>query len=657
MSSIAHDLIGIILATITPRELTPEDEERHAAAAAIIIALIGLIKKKDDALTKLKRILKDELDKAAKDATTDLNAIFKGDTELINGRTTEVAAIRYKVTELINKLDNTDPNSEEVLEILYEIQSLREMTTGKIRTYIVQRGGDTKEAFITSDNTITEAVTAKKTQGQWGPFSGVFTSDKSNKDKFESIKSLVDRVSNDSQVLVIFGYGYSGSGKTYTLFGDSARSVNGIAQIALDHYLKPPSGIKVGLKRIIELYNCTYQHKRDKDSSNRAINDFYYGENTNQISYGQSTDLVSVDRFNKILAEVETKRKQNGHIFPTHNNPQSSRGHLFVELTVTQGDKLPGHLIFCDMGGREDPNEMWHNEYMFCADTKRNEPVVAKGPIVRGDSDRYYPFPVIEKQSLRGDKITGMEELKFNSYTTINSSKCIIGNIVSIITTPRAVTNNTGNAFTGLGTILQADAKRFPQAAFIMKTLREAFYINDSINHLLYHLKYYNSHLNKVTSTNWTKGTIDKKKSTMVYNPSIYVTVAQTKDKTGDPIGMKELLAGYATLAANPNKIKYCTFACIRQDEVFKNDSKKTLDFAAQVNSCTDDTISPALKTKTGGAKTRRKRAHGKLQLRTRRTNNNKNNNNIHKNKILKSYTQRRNLRDKKKGHRTRKMK
>ena len=651
LSSIAHDLIGIILATITPRELTPEDEERHAAAAAIIIALIGLIKKKDDALTKLKRILKDELDKAATDATTGLSAIFKGDQKLINGRTTEVATISGRVTELINKLDNTDPTREEFLEIRRQIRSLREMTTGKIRTYIVQRGGGTNPAFNTSGNTITEAVTAKKPQGQWGPFSGVFTSERSNEDKFESIKYLVDRVSNDSQVLVIFGYGYSGSGKTYTLFGDRARSVNGIAQIALKHYFS--NKINVDLKRIIELYNCTYQHKLDKDSSNRAINEFYYGSKTEPKIYNEGVSDLNEIKFNQILTDVETKRKQNGHIFPTHNNPQSSRGHLFVELTVTQGDKPPGHLIFCDMGGRENPNDMWHNNssYMFCADQKNENPVI-NGPIVRGNPKTYYPFPVIESTSLKGAEITGMEELTFKSYPTSILKPCNVGK--KKITTPHAVTSNSYSTHTGLGTILQATKRWCPQAAFIMKTLREAFYINDSINHLLYHLKYYELHTDKVIDTNWSSGN-----KTIVYGPSIYVKNPQNMliSNETDPIGMKAILDGYAKLAVNPNKIKYCTFACIRQDEVFKNDSKKTLDFAAQVNSCTDDTISPALKTKTGGAKTRRKRAHGKLQLRTRRTNNNKNNNNIHKNKILKSYTQRRNLRDKKKGHRTRKMK
>jgi hypothetical protein len=204
---------------------------------------------------------------------------------------------------------------------------------------------------------------------------------------------------------------------------------------------------------------------------------------------------------------------------------------------------------------------------------------------------------------------------------------------------------------------------RQPPAAFIMKTIREAFYINDSINHLLNHFDYYNTSdgTDKKKDTNWD----ESEDRTIEYNPDVYVNPSHQNKVPAhdrdDPIGMEALLASYDELAGHPDNIRYCTFACIRQDRAFKDDSIKTLNFAAQVNSCPDDTRPAALggvamaarEDLGGGAKTRRNRSQGKVRTQRRRRR-------IVKPKshpITVVTTQRRNMRDKKKGHRTRKMK
>jgi hypothetical protein len=231
------------------------------------------------------------------------------------------------------------------------------------------------------------------------------------------------------------------------------------------------------------------------------------------------------------------------------------------------------------------------------------------------------------------------------------------------VSTPVALTGKKSSAHTGLGTILQGEEMRQPPAAFIMKTIREAFYINDSINHLLNHFDYYNTSdgTDKKKDTNWD----ESEDRTIEYNPDVYVNPSHQNKVPAhdrdDPIGMEALLASYDELAGHPDNIRYCTFACIRQDRAFKDDSIKTLNFAAQVNSCPDDTRPAALggvamaarEDLGGGAKTRRNRSQGKVRTQRRRRR-------IVKPKshpITVVTTQRRNMRDKKKGHRTRKMK
>jgi hypothetical protein len=283
--------------------------------------------------------------------------------------------------------------------------------------------------------------------------------------------------------------------------------------------------------------------------------------------------------------------------------------------------------------------------------------------MIRGSgTPKYYTFPTLSNPV--NSTITGMELLEFAPPKSItdNCHSIRVPGSKKLLSTPAAVSSKgiESTAHTGLGTILKV-MKMEPTAAFIMKTLREAFYINDSINHLLDHLKYYDNQENaeKKKETNWSlegiSGSVVSK--TMKYDPSVYVTTPQSQNKSGDPIGIKQLLRHYEQMVDNdPDKIRYCTFACIRSQPDFEEDSKGTLEFATQVNSCPDDTrpAAPggaARRGLEGGTKTRRNRSQGKVRTQRRRR------------RIVKPKshpvtvtTQRRNMRDKKKGRRTRKM-
>jgi hypothetical protein len=268
------------------------------------------------------------------------------------------------------------------------------------------------------------------------------------------------------------------------------------------------------------------------------------------------------------------------------------------------------------------------------------------------------------------------------------------------VTTYQAVKNNASVKHTGLDSILQFSSGRYKSAAFIMKTLREAFYINDSINHLLDHFEYYETPegRTKKKPSNWDKPkeahkraqeereaatlvgrSTDEISATRRYYPDIFASIPQTASGQGEPIGIKAILREYynkddpiRSLAKNPDHIRYCTFACIRTEKEFEEDSENTLRFASQVNSCKNADCDAAACSRPGaggvamarggfgdlggGAKTRRNRSQGKNRTQRRR---------IRGRRIVKPKshpvtavtTQRRNMRDKKKGHRTRKMK
>ena len=733
--------------------LRNQQESRHTLPPPEVVDDSKLLALQDD--------LRKSLQLAASKATENLDEVFPGDKVRIRSREECVRDTSAKIISLIDELNSSDAQgtvekpTEKVSHINGQIQLMREMCKSKLRTFIVQRGGekelkDSEKSFIISDNSTTINLKVNPKENKpWGPFTGIYNEQSENKDKFKGVRSLIQGVPQ-GKVVVIFGYGYSGSGKTYTLFGDSARNVDGIAQLAIDEYLGS-GGVKVCVQDIYELYNDTYQ--ASESGSGPGRNEFYYGAPTETKGYNGEyrsdeeeacTRIMDKVKFNDILKRVEKARLRNGHIFPTHNNPQSSRGHLFIELKVQKDGGPPGYLVICDMGGRENPNEMWQNpSYRYCSSPLpvSGEPDIP-GPIVRNEPGKYYKFPVLlgtntkikDATRLEFDtsvfkkgaavKIVGLtdsnaDELNgkrgtLSDYNSVSRKWSVIvpkkstyqidkKNLKIIyeltcpdkkdpVTTYQAVTGSKSDTHTGLSSILQVlPGGRYKSAAFIMKTLREAFYINDSINHLLYHFEYYgkprDAHDNK-RSSNWDtakeahgratpSGDGVKQPNTRLYYPDIYVTIPQTRDKQEredeDTIGMRKILKRYDDLARNPDNVRYCTFACIRPEKEFEEDSINTLKFASQVNSCGDakcDARVCDVRSKTGvlgnaddfggrvrrglagGAKTRRKRLQGKVRTQRRRR------------RIVKPKshpvtvtTQRRNMRDKKKGRRTRKMK
>ena len=162
----------------------------------------------------------------------------------------------------------------------------------------------------------------------------------------------------------IFGYGYSGSGKTYTLTNYELNdpSANGIA-IQLIKELKN-NGYTIGLT-VNELY-C-----KDVNIVGGKINI----RKKDLRPYTNAIESFDVDTFIEEINTVKLRRINDGHIKYTLNNPESSRGHLFYTFTLTKRGKKPGKLIICDMGGRENPIELSETSYMIIAD---NIPQVGK---------------------------------------------------------------------------------------------------------------------------------------------------------------------------------------------------------------------------------------------------------------------------------------
>jgi predicted nucleic acid-binding Zn-ribbon protein len=627
-----------------------------------------------------------------------------------------------RIDDLISRIDCRTVQTVESIRtgcdaIIKSFKELREALGDKLQTFVVMRGGG-GGAVAAAAGPAAAAAGAQDilldagskmvgwTGSQPVKFSGVFGAEADNSAKYAEVKPLLDKIRTDGTTVVIFGYGYSGSGKTHTLFGkriedalkifalaDEAKmkainaakarprlqtgkkplpiiedlqdkmkavkvavdqrayagaieglkqflkektyddnevgrigDVEGIAQIAIRNYIA--SGCAVTLEEVFEMYDDSYYFEKGgvgdgnyekENPAPRPIKLYpIYGYNidgkikrwgedrANECvnPYLLNYDIDDMVKFNEVIRKVEQTRKNDGHIKPTPNNPESSRGHLFLKLKIRhRATGTEGRLIICDMGGRENPVEIWENE-LYCPSKKT------------GGS----PIPISKTKS-------GI------AYTDDGTEVQCTSDPISFTT-----------AFTGVGTggirLETALQKGTVGNKGILKTLKQGFFVNDSLNELL-HVFGYNKGVERLT--NWTSD----RQGVWSYNPEVRAT------KFSEHTRMKFIFDKFKE--ESKCKITFCTFACIRPEVEFKDDNVKTLNFARAVNSCSSagDGGGGGAAAAQGGAKTRRKRSQGKVCTQRRRRR-------IVKPKshpVTVVTTQRRNMRDKKKGHRTRKMK
>ena len=174
----------------------------------------------------------------------------------------------------------------------------------------------------------------------------------------ESLKGTFDQL-RDGYSNFIFGYGYSGSGKTYTLYGKNENV--GIIQYGLNDLIN--DNYKVELIYAFDIYgfmNYTTTTGLKVDSSIiqyiKPDAEFSKNIDSNITINSKIIDPPRIDKTNlyEVFDKLNEFRKENKSIKETINNPESSRGHLFLTFEITKNEKK-SYLTVIDMAGIEDP--------------------------------------------------------------------------------------------------------------------------------------------------------------------------------------------------------------------------------------------------------------------------------------------------------------
>ena len=180
---------------------------------------------------------------------------------------------------------------------------------------------------------------------------------------------------SQSRSILIITYGYSGVGKTFTIFGNQEN--HGILQKSLQN-IRNKKGIKV---RAFEIYGValpykSYWNNKTPENYNHSIFSYEYPYNSgdpieykdermkkylDEIKNPFDTDDTytelndkDINDFNNYIKRIDAHRTKVGRIKETINNPVSSRSIIIFEFKIKIDDDKQVYFIIMDLPGKED---------------------------------------------------------------------------------------------------------------------------------------------------------------------------------------------------------------------------------------------------------------------------------------------------------------
>jgi hypothetical protein len=464
-------------------------------------------------------------------------------------------------TELTNILDYWNANKAEYREQEVQLTNIYEDLSGAVRVYIRIKpliGIEQKNKTVTiqmidnkKQKSLNLQCTTIPTQS-FGEFYGVFDPVFSNLDVYTGQENtpvqpgtlLVDidgiveasdtaspglysvfRQVEDGYAVVLFGYGLSGSGKTFSLLGSNG--VPGLLHYGLAN-LKGVETIK--LKYLFEQYyravDVNFGKIRGRIHNLKGevpqMREYSADERTQFLAGVPSSlnlDDLGVEDLYKLTETIEAYRISQKRIKKTPNNPVSSRSHLYMVFEIKFKSGTTGYVTVVDTAGRESPLDIFNT---FIDSTKTKLASIMA------------PAPVGGEGAVAKSKRSDIDQ----DYT--------------------------------------------PQHIF--EVLKEGFYINETINHLVYFLNQKNYRKTKVhlqpgdpskySIANYYVNPVKEQQFINTVNNCLTIPIMNFLDSLSN----KQKSSSY-------KPTKFIMMCMVRQEEKYCDQILETLEFAQNIKS------------------------------------------------------------------------
>lgn len=430
----------------------------------------------------------------------------------------------------------------------------------KFKTVSIQTIENKKQKSVVLDCTGVEGAT-HKTKDVFGEFYGIFGEAFRNIDVYSglentpsdlgdpltvNVEELVESSESinpglwstfkqveDGYSIVLFGYGYSGAGKTATLLGNRGTpglihyglaNLQGVQNIKLKYLFEQyvsAFDINFGVIRgkIHNLINKVPKLSEMRPKDGKEIESFLVKDE--RESFGRripstiNTKDLKVNDLFTLTDIIDKYRTEMGRIKKTPNNPTSSRSHLFFVFEITFVGGKTGYITLVDTAGRESPTDIFK--------------------------------------------------------TFIDASRTNLGSIM------------TPDGKKEIGKYVKKGLDPEYTPLHIFEVLKEGFYINETINHLTY---YFNKKNYKETKSQ--KQDKNAQKYNVAHN---YVTPRVEEDVINESNNclMIPILKFLDQLSKNTGgqfkPTKFIMMCMVRQEERYCDQIYETLEFAENVKS------------------------------------------------------------------------
>ena len=238
----------------------------------------------------------------------------------------------------------------------------------------------------------------------YGPFYTVTNTTDNTYDVKEDVNRIFNKNKNDTKIphLIYSAYGFSGSGKSYTLIQTSNKNNVLTRVIKAIEDIAPPK-MKENLKLRYSIYDYYGENPDplgcmvlpgDTNISNnyhgtQKINSFteITGFVANQVIPLRQYPLIDIGiknfererqkNYAKLGGAFDDLTRSKYHIRYTPNNDQSSRSHLFVDIDILNGDHEIGRISIIDMAGSEDVDTIQQSYFTNLPTVYNSQPFIS----------------------------------------------------------------------------------------------------------------------------------------------------------------------------------------------------------------------------------------------------------------------------------------